>query len=161
MQIVKVQQVVAYVSPIGFHQYAADFVKWADRASAEPSQFFSPVPYYLYCHSIELSLKAFLLARGITKKKLKDRRYGHDLIALLNKAKQLGLEDIVPIRPEWESELSKANDYYFHKEFEYFNVGFFANGLPLLVDLRELSQVLIKSLKRVCLDAADAPGIPT
>ena len=157
MPIVKVNTVVVYETPIGFHNYASDFAVWANRSRGEKTQFFSPVPYYLYCRSIELVIKAFLLAKGITKKQLKARKLGHDLTALLTEARKMGLEDIVVIDPEWEAELSKANDYYFKKDFEYFNVAFGYYSLPSLVVLNELSEVLLKSLKRVCIDAADSP----
>ncbi len=159
MPTIKIQTVVAYVTPIGFHQYASDFATWAERAHAHGSKFFSPVPYYLYCRSLELVLKAFLLAKGVSKKQLKARSLGHDLTALLTKAKKLGLEEIVTIKPRWDAELSKANEYYSKKDFEYFNVGFAYYGLPSLSVLQEFSDQLLQSLKRLCLDAADAPSI--
>ena len=157
MTKVIINTVVVYETPIGFHNYASDFATWANRSRTEKSQFFSPVPYYLYCRSIELVIKAFLLAKGMTKKQLKTRKFGHDLTALLIEAKKLGLEDIVVIESEWEIELSKANDYYFKKDFEYFNVTFGYHGLPSLAALNELSEKLLKSLKRICQDAADSP----
>lgn len=157
-KVIKVEPVVVYVTPIGFHQYASDFAAWANRAHADKSPNFSPVPYYLYCRSIELVLKAFLLAKGITKKQLKTRSLGHNLTALLTKARQLGLEDIVVVKSQWETELSRANDYYSKKDFEYFNVAFGYYGLPSLAVLQEFSGQLLNSLKRVCLDAADAPS---
>lgn len=157
MPIVKVNTVVVYETPIGFHNYASDFADWANRARIEKSKYFSPVPYYLYCRSIELVLKSFLLAKGMTKKQLKARKLGHDLIALLAKAREMGLEDIVVIGSDEEVELSKANEYYCKKDFEYFNVGFGYYSLPSLSILNELSERLLMSLKQICIDAADSP----
>jgi len=158
-KIVKLNTLVIYETPMGFYNYASDFAKWANRAHAEKSKFFSPVPYYLYCRSIELVLKAFLLAKGLTKRQLKDRKLGHNLIALLDRAKKLDLEKIIIINPEWESQLNKANEYYNNKDFEYFNIGIGYHGLPSLNILNEVSKNLLISLKQICLDAADAHPI--
>lgn len=45
-----------YISPFGFISYSEDFYE-ACRSHG-PQRPFSPVHYYLACHSIELSLKA-------------------------------------------------------------------------------------------------------
>jgi hypothetical protein len=53
------------------------------------------MPYYfLLGQSIELSLKAFLLGRGVPLKELRSRKYGHNLETLLDEARRrkLGLE---------------------------------------------------------------------
>jgi len=55
------------ISPIGFHHYASQFAASARQAQAGLGGTFSPVPYYLYCRSLELVLKAFLLAKGVPK----------------------------------------------------------------------------------------------
>ena len=108
----------------------------------------------LYCRSIELALKAFLLAKGLTKKELKSRKLGHDLVALSGKAKKMGLDDYLVVNREWEINLSNANDYYYKKDFEYFNVAFQYYGLPSLDELNEYSKGLLKSIRQVCIDAA-------
>lgn len=48
--------------------------------------------YYLIAHSVELSLKAFLAAKGETKRRLKNLR--HDLPELANEAADRGLGEI-------------------------------------------------------------------
>ena len=48
--------------------------------SSKPTPFVVP---YLIGHSIELSLKSFLLSRGLKIDELRGRKYGHDLSALL------------------------------------------------------------------------------
>ena len=58
-RIVSVPPALVHLSPLGFNRYAAHFLH--AEASLSPEQGFSPVPYYLCCRSIELSLKAFLL----------------------------------------------------------------------------------------------------
>jgi|GEM_PF-1630814 len=53
-----------------------------------------PYPsYFCLAHSLELSLKAFLAAHGVTKKTLKES-FGHSPEKLLEKCKKHGLPDI-------------------------------------------------------------------
>ena len=79
---------------------------------------------------------------------------GHDLVALSGKAKKMGLDDYLVVNREWEINLSNANDYYYKKDFEYFNVAFQYYGLPSLDELNEYSKGLLKSIRQVCIDAA-------
>ena len=70
----------AYVSlrPSMFHALAREFM-WAAE-SFEMTDPFSPVHYFLYCRSVELSLKAFLLGKEVPISRLKSRKWvGHDL----------------------------------------------------------------------------------
>jgi len=46
----------------------------------------------LYCHSIELMLKAFLIAHGVQEAALARKPYGHDLATLMRDARSFGLE---------------------------------------------------------------------
>ncbi len=147
----------AYISPIGFHRYASEFATWARKAHADKGDEFSPVPYYLYCHSLELVLKAFLLAKGVTQQELMNReRLGHHLSKILLRAKELGLAQVVPLAPRWEAEVEKANGYYADKGFEYFDVATAGRGYPNLPNLdilHELVSTLLTNLKDVCLYA--------
>jgi hypothetical protein len=142
------------VSPFGFHHYATHFLQVA--RSIQPGSTFSPVAYYLYCHSLELSLKAFLLVKGVSKEKLK-KSLGHNLEAILTRADGLGLQREVPVTITEKEELSKANEYYCNKEFEYFEVGSAAIGypdLPNLSILADLAEKLVRELKALCIAAA-------
>ncbi len=152
--------VTSYVTPIGFYNYAADFAKWAERSHAEGSQFFSPVPFFLYCRSIELLLKAFLLARGLPKAELKKRQLGHNLANLLVKARQFGLHEFTEVTANEESLLMLINPAYSGKELEYFNVGFGYLSDSALPHLQSLSARLRETVRPLCLHAADLPGPP-
>lgn len=148
---------MANVSPIGFHGYASEFAKHAREAQAGLEDRFSPVPYYLYCRSLELVLKAFLLAKGVPKGALKNRRtLGHDLSKNFVRAKTLGLEQVAQLAADWEAEIHKANAYYAGKGFEYFDVVAAAQGyphLPALDVLNEIVTTLLVRLEQVCLAA--------
>lgn len=152
-QVIQVPTLIINLSLLGFHRFASEFLRTA--GSFESAQAFSPVPYYLFCHSIELFLKAFLLTENVSKKYLK-QRLGHDLAKALEKAKELGLEQVIPITPEQERELQKASAYYKSKDFEYFEVINNLMGYPGLPDLRmleELASALAAGLESVCLSA--------
>jgi len=141
------------VSPYGFFHYGSDFFHTAKESK---QTIFSPVPYYLYCHAIELLLKAFLLAKGVPKEDLPKRdQYGHDLEKTLKKALELGLRSVVTITQEQENEIEKANTYYSSKGFEYFDVTKALEAYPELPNLLVLHQVaseLVTQLKPICLN---------
>ena len=152
-QVIKVSPVKARIGPLGFHKYAADFLQAAK--SVEKRDSFSPVPYYLYCRAIELVLKAYLLAKGVSVKELKNsRRLGHDLVKALNMAKSLGLDTVIRLKSKEEEEITKANDYYKSKGFEYFGLQMLAYpDLPDLLVLDRCSSRLVTKLKSVCVAA--------
>ena len=82
--VIQVNPVHIFITPLGFHTYATDFLTAA--RDLKPSGHFPPVPYYLCCRAIELSLKSFLLGKGVTKKMLK-KKLGHDLVKTLKWAR--------------------------------------------------------------------------
>ena len=154
--VISVGAATANISPIGFHGYASEFATYARQAREGSAGRFSPVSYYLYCHSLELVLKAFLLAKGVQKENLKKRSLGHDLCKILTKAKALGLEQEVPLAAGWEVEIQKANSYYADKRFEYFHVIAAFVGypdLPAFNVLNEIVTTLLEKLEQTCLAA--------
>jgi hypothetical protein len=75
--------------------YIADARSYLDAArlieSIEEHQpaLFSPI-YFLLCHAIELVLKAYILASGVTEAKLRQQKIRHNLDELRNLAVSLG-----------------------------------------------------------------------
>ena len=150
--ILQGQSIVVNISPMGFHRYARHYLETA--RAAPPFEGFSPVRYYLYCHSLELALKAFLLAKGSSKTRLKE--LGHDLARTLAEADSLDLVDIVQLSPKQREEVKGANEYYRKKDFEYFTVGRAATaykGLPDLAVLDELASSLLERTDCLCREA--------
>jgi len=151
--LLKGKAVFIDITPFGFYHYGKEFFDAA--LGIKQSTKYSPVPYYLYCHSIELFLKSFLLVKGVTKKELKDtKNYGHNLEKILKKTIELGLNEFVQIKPEQEEEILKANEYYNvpRKGFEYFEVVRGIKEYPELPDLSLLKRVayeLSNNLKAV------------
>ena len=131
------------VSPFGFYKYAKDFFDAGQ--SHKKGGNFSPVPYYLYCRSIELVLKSFLLDKRVSKKDLKEN-YGHNLIKLLSEIKKSF--DVKPLSDSEEDVIKMADNYYSNKNkgFEYFEVHRAANGYSDLPDLLQLENISRKLL---------------
>lgn len=143
---------VINVSPYGYIRYAKEFLQAAQTIPRQEG--FSPVPYYLLCRTLELGLKAFILAKGGNVEGVKNELW-HDLVKALAKAKTLGLHAIVSISPDEECELSKANDYYKGKGFEYFQIGPAVTGYPQLPNLSALENVasrLVAAASPVCIE---------
>lgn len=138
--------------PFFFHSLARDFLTAAQ--AFEVAADFSPVHYFLYCRSIELSLKAFLLAKKVPISKIK-KEVGHDLEKGLKEAESLGLADIVEIPWRHKEELRKANYYYRSKQgFEYADdyvvLMKFGSIVPSLNVISELDSMLVEKLSGVC-----------
>jgi hypothetical protein len=140
--------------PSMFHALARELV-WAAE-SFEMKDSFSPVHYFLYCRSIELSLKAFLLAKGVDISRIKRRKWvGHDLERALEEAELRGILDIVEIAYEQREELKKANYYYKKKQgFEYADddevLMRLGEVMPNLKVLSEFASMLVEKLDGVC-----------
>ena len=153
--VIKAEPITVHITPFGFFHHGKDFFE-AAKGLKKPAGY-SPVPYFLYCRSIELVLKAFLLGKGVPKKDLpKKKLYWHYLDKILNKAQDLGLSEFVNITTEQEKEISKANEYYANKGFEYFETSKAVRAYPQLPDLLTLEKVaseLVTQLESFCLNA--------
>jgi hypothetical protein len=141
-----------WLRPFFFHTLATDFLRAGE--GFEMSGDFSPVHYFLYCRSIELSLKAFLLAKKVSITRVK-KWVGHDLERALKEAELQGLLNIVEIPWGYKEELKKANYYYKKKQgFEYaddFRVLMrFGSVVPSLKVLYEFDSMLVEKLSGVC-----------
>lgn len=109
--------ITARVDGYWLRHYAGDFLA-AAKAFDPPENRFSPVPYYLICHSIELSLKSFLFSAGFNRSDRK--KLNHDLEEALCSAERNGLSSHLEITLNDREVLRKANRLYAKKEFEYF-----------------------------------------
>jgi hypothetical protein len=139
--------------PFMFHELARQYVKAAGAVQMEND--FSPVHHFLCCMSIELSLKAFLLTKGLSVSRLK--KLGHDLERGLEEAEFRGLFGIVEINSQSKEVLRKANYFYKRKQgFQY------ADEEEVLMEfgrlfqsgkvLYELASILVEQLHGVCFE---------
>jgi hypothetical protein len=141
------------VDPPAFHNYAREFLDAA--RSLERTDRYSPVPYYLYCHSIELALKAYLLRTGFPITNEHNRKkYGHRIDRLLSLASERGLDRHAPIADVERHLIQGLAGFYATKGFEYFDLD---RGLHVWRELPSLDLVdaiagrLVNELRKVCL----------
>jgi hypothetical protein len=135
--------------------YANAYAK-AAAALPAPEAPYDPVRYHLACHSIELSLKAYLSMHGATMLELSESAYGHNLETILAAAEAKGLQSQVSISLEHRTEICKSATYYGGKVFEYPAVGEALAGypgLPKLDLLVEAATFLVESLAQPCREA--------
>ena len=145
----------AFMTPYAFHHYGEEFLEAALSLSA-PTVRFSPVRFFLACHSIELSLKAFLSLNRVSLASIK-RCYGHDLDLLLTAVEQKGLGTIVPLSDPQLAEIRNASGYYNEKVFEYPSIGEALEGYPATPELAVLlsaAEQLVARLREPCVNAA-------
>ena len=108
-------------------RYAHEFLEAAlvvQRTIGQSSgyQIVPPIPVlYLIGHSIELSLKAFLLSRGLGLKQIKN--LGHNLCDAFCESKEFGLLELVQINTVEEGAFDFLNQLYKTKQFEYIVTG--------------------------------------
>lgn len=151
-QVINVPTLHVQLTPLAFHQLARRYRDTA-RSSQLPTEL-SPVPYRLYCRSLELSFKAFLLLNGVSKEELKRKPLGHNLHQILARAEALALSTILAMSGQERHEVAKENAYYVDKDFEYANVVRAVDGyrdLPDLAVLDGLVERLLVSLEPLCL----------
>ena len=146
----------ARLSPLALHTYAKDFLRAGISLEASCVRF-SPAQHYLLARAVELALKAFLSANGITLKELAGRNYGHSLVKLLRAAENRGITAHVFLGSEHFEEIQRADKYYSEKVFEYPAISEAIEGYPQkpnLVVLRSAAELLVIRLEALCLDAA-------
>jgi len=113
---------------IGLARYAQEFLEASLKADGGMGQgrkndFVASVPVlYLAGHSIELSLKSFLLHLGVSLRDLRFE-YGHDLGKLLVAARKLGLEEYAQFDEVELGAFDVLNDLYSTKQLEYIETG--------------------------------------
>lgn len=147
--VIKLDPIILKISPFGFNKYAQDYFIAAEKWTKNKE--YSPVPYFLYCRTIELGLKAFLLAKGEKINWIKIR-LGHDLTKTLKRAKNNSLYDWVETTEEDENQIRIANKYYKTKGFEYFFILNHVTGLknlPKLEIIKSYAEKLLTGIKEL------------
>ena len=114
----------------GFWSHAKEFllaakvVKEAHQNYKGKIDFSLILPaYYLVGHSIELSLKSYLAAKGYKTNELKSKKYGHDLEALLIEARKRKLGREVKLSRHQVNAIKLFSDTYKSKRLEYLEYG--------------------------------------
>jgi len=102
-----------------------------------------PLPkYFLWGRTIELFLKSYLLAEGVSVKELK-KNFGHDLLKLYSEARKRGIGGLIGTNHEHVAIVRIMNLDYLSKRFEYR-----ISGHGYTLPDPALTQNLIKRLRK-------------
>lgn len=131
-------------TPEGFLEHAQGFWAAADLALSKAEGVSLPA-YFLLGRSLELSLKAFLLHKGIPISELRGRRYGHNLSALLAKSRAEGIDRFVELEVVDAGVICLLSYDYQAKRLEY-RITKHIYALPLLPRTWEVARRLAYEL---------------
>lgn len=138
-------------TPLGMIRYSHEFMEAAlavdDKIGNRPGfEIVAPIPaLYLIGHSIELSLKAYLLSEGLTLREL--RHFGHNLHSCIRKAKELGLLSHVQFTVPEEGAFEILDGLYSTKQLEYIVTG--AKQYPIFGLLEVFAAKLFNAVSEV------------
>ena len=133
-------------TPLGLWNRAKEFAEAASVVADAVGDQVSLPAYYLWWHSIELSLKAFLFGCGVPLRKLKSKELGHNLEALLGEALHYNLKRIVHLNSREIGEIQYLNHNYVAKDFEYHGTKTYE--LPYKHRTKRIAEKLVLLLKR-------------
>jgi len=138
----------------GTWRFADDYRRAAVavQGAAQYDMDISAPRYYLMGHAIELSLKAFLLAKGVSLEELRSMKlFGHDLEKCLERADSLGFKDNVQLNEGERGWISLLNKTYKKKEHEYITTGYIE--WPPHQSLFLIVENILSGIKEVCVAA--------
>ena len=147
------------ISPIGTMRRAREFFD-ASEFLRQQSDHFSPVGGFLACRAVELSLKAFLRARGVEWSDV--RAFGHDIARLLVETHIYGIDHFLILSPEDRDLLCSISNDYSGQRWAYFDIQWaFVSGVaPDPAALGALAGRIVASLESVCETRTTGDGSP-
>jgi len=135
-------------TPHGMWRYGQDFYSAACVVREHhKAESFMPFHFLIY-QSIELSLKAYLLKKGITVAELKGKKYGHDVKKILDASLENGLKDHVALDQTHIAVIKIANEEYRNKRFQYIQTG--SMTVPDVELIINAARLLTVGLEAVC-----------
>lgn len=131
---------------MGLWTDANEMLVAARHLTSVKSLEFSQPLYFLLGHSLELSFKSYVRAKGASLSCLKN--IGHDLSLGLEWAQTTGIGELVQISEKDTTLIQIMNSYYKVKEFEYRVTG--VKKLPHAEDLLDLLSRILSATKTFC-----------
>lgn len=134
-------------------RYSHEFMEAAlavdnEIGTREGFEIVAPIPaLYLIGHSIELSLKSFLLHKGVPLRSLRSKQFGHNLHACLRKAKELGLCAHIQFTDQEEGVFEILNSLYSTKQLEYIVTG--SKNFPVFGPIELFAAKLFNAVSEV------------
>ena len=131
----KYQGIDANLAPSAFRKWASQYI---DCEAYFCYEKFSPVPYFLLCRAIELSIKSMHL-ESFSQAEVKSK-FGHDIL----KAYEALPERFQVLTVDECSLLEGASNIYDGKQFEYFESEDALTGYSRFPDLATLRAIAYK-----------------
>ncbi len=139
-------------TPLDFWNYANAFARAGEVVKRDIGDGPYPEPmFYLFGQSIELSLKAFLLGRGMRIETLSRNPYGHDLKHLLETANKKDLRREVYLYPAEHAAIQILSKPYIQRRFQYSRLELGKSyELPFIYYVERAATRLVKLLHSYC-----------
>jgi len=146
----------ARTTAAGLWRFSSEYLKAAALVSKANNGAFSHPAHFLFGRSLELVLKAFLLARGTPYIRLRNPPFGHSLTKLLSEARRrrIGIECKLSAKEIGMIEL--LDTQYSTKRHEYIVTGSFS--APRNMSLLFTTTKLVTSLENYCVNST-YPGL--
>lgn len=123
---------------------AKRYLTAAQKLTSDPLKGEQPF-WFCACQSIELSLKSFLRAKGLTKEMLKSNEMGHRLDHLLNEAEIYGFKETVPLSNEERRIIMHCGEMYAKKAFQYSEAGW--SELPYAYQILAIAEKIFSGTR--------------
>jgi hypothetical protein len=134
--------------PFGYWRYAKEFADAGHVVLSNSSSQISMPALFLLGQSIELSLKAFLLKKGVSIEKLRNKPYRHDLFTLIKESRRRKLGREVKLTVKELANVELLNIEYKDRNFQYIKTGYIRVPFPSVID--KISYKLVNGLKKYC-----------
>ena len=151
---IKLEPIVVNLTPHALARTSEAFYNAAERVEDKEIWTFK---YFLYCGSIEIGIKAIILAKDNSKEmkellKSKRKGFGHNLIALVQRLEQIGEGQLLDHKSK--GTIAMINSFYKDKGLEYFTQDVIfestsgSKGIPSILELKKVSEKVIGFLVR-------------
>jgi hypothetical protein len=125
--------------------YIKDAASYSDAAKQLEHFTKKPAPrYFLYCHAIELSLKAYILASGGNEAEV--RKIKHDLGKAFSRASELGYR---PSLDGTKEVIENLDPYHQDYSFRYMRMGL--KILPRFEDIDQVANSMLRDIEPMTL----------
>ena len=131
---------------MGLSNQAARFLEAANALRKMKSESFTPL-YFLACQSIELSMKAYLRAKGYSDKKL--RTIGHNLNECVAASQENEIRTLIRFTVQEKAIIRAINPYYQGKDLQYSKSGY--KSFPHIDLLLDFATRLQNSTRDFCI----------
>ncbi len=128
--VIEVQPARIVITGVNFFNYASRYREAASAAVSirKKDTKFDPVPYQLFCQSLELYLKAYIWSYDQIGRNTIRNRYGHNIIKLWEHSKSRDIHKYVKVTPLREEVIKLVGPYYKDRKFCYLDLDMIFDG---------------------------------